>query len=346
MKLLSCGLVFLLAVQAWALEVPRSIALGNSDFTSRTLGVACFGMDVLIDGLPCNPAFAGKERRRRFQAQFFFGNNVTYASEMSRLLEGKGDPEMVEKLFSQKSSAEAEANIQISYLRENGGLQYSPYRLYYYALIRNSSLPVVTLYTGQEQILAGQIASYAEGNWFWGLQLRAVERKFILSEFTLTDALASGGSQYFDLKRQKALYIEPGLLYEFADKDWKPQVGLTVKNAGMVDTKYPELSTRPDWDVAGSVRPPVGLGELELGMDLRFNSRIEEYSDLVHLGLSYRLGVLQALASYAEDEHSLGFVLHYNHWNGGLSYWHKRYENLQGNPDQLRTVYLELGFVL
>lgn len=343
-------LILFLALQARAFEIPRSIALGNSDFTSRTLSYACFGMDALIEGLPCNPAFTAKERRSHFQGQFFFGNNVSYVTEVSRLLDGHGDPATVEKLFSQKASAEAEANIQASYLRETWGVQFAPYRLYYYALIRNPSLPVVTLYTGQEQTLSAQIASFAGDNgddhWFWGLQLRGVDRRFILSEFTLTDALASGGSQYFETKNQRALYLEPGLLYEFADKEWKPQVGLTLKNAGLIDNKYNELAASPDWHLAGSVRPPVRYGELELGLNLRFNSYIEDFKEVPHFGLSYKLGAMRGLASYADREYSLGFMLDFDKWNGGLTYWRKKYENLWGEQDQLQTVYLELGFII
>ncbi len=349
MKILVLFLV-LLGMPARAFEVPRSIALGNSDFTSRTLSYACFGMDALIEGLPCNPAVTAKERRSHFQTQFFFGNNVSYVHEVTKLLDGTGDPATVEKLFSQKASAEAEANVQASYLHETWGVQFAPYRLYYYALIRNSALPVVTLYAGQEQTLSAQVASFAgengKDNWFWGLQLRGVDRRFILSEFTLTDALASGGSQYFETKNQRALYLEPGLLYEFADKSWRPQLGLAIKNSGFVDKKFDELPASPDWNFAGSVRPPVAYGELELGLNLRVNSYTEEFKDLPHVGLSYKLGAMQGLASYSDREYSLGFVLHYDDWNGGLTYWRKKYENLLGDQDQLQTVYLELGFII
>jgi hypothetical protein len=343
-------LVFLMTVQVRAFEIPHSIALGNSDFTSRTISYACFGMDALIEGLPCNPAFTAKERRSHFQTQFFFGNNVSYVHEVTRLLDGTGDAATVEKLFSQKSSAEAEANVQASYLHETWGVQFAPYRLYYYALIRNSALPVVTLYTGQEQTLSAQVASFAgengKDNWFWGVQLRGVDRRFIMSEFTLTDALASGGSQYFETKNQRALYVEPGLLYEFSEKPWRPQVGLTIKNAGFVDQKFDELPASPDWHLAGSLRPPVGYGEFELGVDFRFNSYVEDFKEVPHLGFSYKLGAMQGLASYSDREYSLGFILHFDNWNGGLTYWRKKYENLLGEQDQLQTVYLELGFII
>lgn len=346
MRFLVIAVLFLLTFKAFAIEVPRAIALGNSDFTSRSLSTACFGMDALIEGLPCNPAFTAKERGTQFQTQFFFGNNVSYVRDVSQLLDGTGDLGTVERLFNQKASSEMEANIQASFIRATWGLGYSPYRLFYYSLIRNSALPVITLYAGQEQSVVGQVASFAENNLYWGMQLRAVDRKFLLSEFTLTDALASGGSEYLVSKTQRALYIEPGVLYAFDEKAWKPQVGLTIKNAGLVDTKYDELPTTPDWHLAGSVRPPLALGELELGLDLFFNSYVEEVKEVPRFGASYKLGAMQALASYADREYSVGFLLHYERWNGGLTYWRKKFENLVGEQDQLQTVYVELGFIL
>jgi hypothetical protein len=346
MKFFTLAWILFSGLSANALEIPRSIALGNSDFTSRSLSSACYGMDVLLSGLPCNPAFAAKERKSHFQTEFFFGNNISYVREVSKLVDGSGDQETVERLFHQKSSSEMEASIEASYVNENWGLSYSPYRLFYYALIRNSALPTVTLFAGQEQSLAAQIASFEEGNFYWGLQLRGVDRKFILSEFTLTDALASGGSHYFDTRSQRAAYLEPGILYSFEDKDWKPQFGLTVKNVGAVDHKYEELPTNPDWHLAGSIKPPVGYGELEFGLDLLFNSYTTNAGDIPRLGTSYKLGALQALGSYGDKEYSLGFLLHYDGWNGGLTYWRRKFENLLGEKDQTQTVYLELGFII
>lgn len=343
-----------IATSALAQEVPRSIALGSSDFASRSLGSSCFAMDAMTNGLPCNPAFAAKERDDRFQTEFFFGNNVSYISEVTELLDGSGNSDTVTRLFSQRSSSEMEAKIEASYLRETWGIAYAPYRLFYYSLIRNSALPVVTLYAGKEQSLTGQIASFAGDDFFWGVQLRAVDRRFILSEFTLTDALASGGSKYFDTRDQRALYIEPGLLYSFEDKPWQPQIGITVKNAGFVDKKYEQLAATPDWHVAGSVKPPVNYGELEFGLDLLFTTANSETNregkrnirDIPRLGASYKFGAMQALGSFGDKEYSAGFMLRYGIWNGGLTYWRKKFENLLGEQDQLQTVYLEVGFTL
>jgi hypothetical protein len=344
-QILGLFLLFL-SLESFAIEIPRPIAMGSSDFTSRTLSHACYGMDVVVSGLPCNPAFAAKERKSHFQTEFFFGNNISYARDVSQLVEGSGDEGTVQRLFNQKSSSEMEANIEATYLHETWGLSFSPYRLYYYALVRNSALPTITLFAGQEQTLTAQVASFEKDNFYWGLQLRAVDRKFILSEFTLTDALASGGSKNFETQNQRALYIEPGFLYSFEDSTWRPQAGVTIKNVGAVDKKYDELPNDPDWHVSGSIRPPVGFGTLAFGLDLLFNSYTTEATDIPRLGASYSLGAMQALGSFGDKEYSVGFLLKYDGWNGGLTYWRKKFVNLLGDQDQLQTVYLELGFTI
>ena len=188
MKILASLLLFL-SVQAQAIEVPRSIPLGSSDFTHHSLGTVCFAMDSLVDGLPCNPAFTAKERKGQFQTHLFFGNNVSYVQDVKNIMSGQADQRNIDRLFNQTRSSEMEANVEAGYLTEKFGLSFSPYRLSYYSLIRNSSLPVITLYAGEEQVLRTQLASYVNEDYFFGVQLRGVQRRFILSEFTLTDAL-------------------------------------------------------------------------------------------------------------------------------------------------------------
>lgn len=334
------------AFPGWAVEVPTALSRGDSTFTSYALGAACFGMDAQVDGLPCNPAFMAKERPSEFKINFFFGNNISNVQEITKLVDGSGDEGTVEKLFHQTSSDEMEANVEATYLHENWGLSYSPYRLFFYSLIRNSALPEINLYAGEEQSISAQIASYGDKDFYWGLQLKGVERKFIASEFTLTDAIASGGSNYFAVQTQRAAYLEPGFLYSWEEESWKPQVGLTVKNFGFVDHKYDELSTNPDWHFAGSIKPPIELGVLEFGLDFLVNSYVTNLSDVPHLAASYKLGAVQAMASCSDNDYSVGFLLKYQEWNGGLTYWRQKFENLLGEEAEMQTVFLEIGWTL
>ena len=336
--------VLFLSFMAEAIEVPRSIPLGTSDFTHRSLGTTCFAMDAVVDGLPCNPAFTAKERKAQLQTHIFFGNNVSYVQDVNDIMNKQSDQKNIEHLFNQTRSSEMEANVEAGFLTEKFGLSFSPYRLSYYSLIRNSALPVITLYAGQEQVIRAQLASYVQDDFYFGVQLRGVQRRFILSEFTLTDALAeSSQDEIFRVREQKALYFEPGFLWAPEDRLWGPQVSLTLTQLGAVDKKYTELPASPEAHLGTSVKPPVTYGELELGTTFSAQSRYEKWTDLIRLGVSYKLGATQYIASATENQYDLAFLLHYKGVRGGLTYDFRKFINLLGEKDEVRTIYTQIG---
>ena len=344
MKTTGFFILLVLGLSAKAIEVPRSIPLGTSDFTHRSLGTTCFAMDAVVDGLPCNPAFAAKERRAQLQTHIFFGNNVSYAQDVNDILNNQTSQKNVEHLFNQTRSSEMEANVEAGFLTEKFGISFSPYRLSYYSLIRNSALPVITLYAGQEQVIRTQLATYVQDDFYFGLQLRAVQRRFILSEFTLADALVENSQEdIFRVREQKALYFEPGLLWTPEGKEWNPQVSLTVTQLGAVDKKYTELPASPEAHLGTSVKPPITYGELEFGTTFTAQSRYEKWTNLIRLGASYKLGATQYVASATENQYDLAFLLHYKGVRGGLTYDFRKFVNLIGDSDEVRTIYTQIG---
>lgn len=344
MKTVSLFILLALGINAKAIEVPRSIPLGTSDFTHRSLGTTCFAMDAAIDGLPCNPAFTAKERKAQLQTHIFFGNNVSYAQDVNDILNNQTNQKNIEHLFNQTRSSEMEASVEAGFLTEKFGISFSPYRLSYYSLIRNSSLPVITLYAGQEQVIRTQLASYVQDDFYFGLQLRAVQRRFILSEFTLTDALVENSQEdIFRVRDQKALYFEPGLLWAPEGQAWSPQVSMTITQIGAVDKKYTELPASPEAHLGTSIKPPFTYGELELGTTFTAQSRYEKWTNLIRLGASYKLGATQYVASATENQYDLAFLLHYKGVRGGLTYDFRKFVNLIGDSDEVRTIYSQIG---
>lgn len=344
MKISSLLVLFLFSLQALAIEVPREIPLGTSDFTHRSLGTTCFAMDAVVDGLPCNPAFTAKERKAQFQTHVFFGNNVSYVHDVNDIMNNQTNQTNIEHLFNQTRSSEMEANVEAGFLNEKFGLSFSPYRLSYYSLIRNTALPVITLYAGEEQIIRTQLASYIQDDFYMGVQLRGVQRRFILSEFTLTDALAENSQDdIFRVREQKAIFFEPGFLWAPEDRQWSPQVSLVMTQLGAVDRKYTELPASPQGHLGVSVKPPVPLGELELGTTFTAQSRYESWTELVRLGGSYKLGATQYVISGTSNQYSLAFLLHYKGVRGGLTYDFRKFQNLLGESDEIRTVYTQIG---
>jgi hypothetical protein len=337
------ALILLFALSARAVEVPRSLAIGSSNFTSRALAETCYTMDALIDGMPCNPAFTAKDRESKFQAHLFFGNNVSYTKEVSNLLNENGNEQDVNRLFNQKRSSEMEANVEAGFLTENFALGYSPYRLTYYSLIRNTSLPVITLYAAQEDTLRTQVATYLRKDIFVGTQLRWVHRKFILSEFTLADALVEDANDdIFRVEEQRAFYIEPGILWA-PEREWSPQVSFNITQLGFVDKKFEQLPVSPQGHLGFSVKPEISRGIFEVGTVYTMRTDYETWTELLKLGLSYQLGPTQYIASFAEKQYSLAFLFQFKPVRAGLAYDYKTFENLVGEHDNVQTLYFQVG---
>lgn len=332
-----------LASESQAVEAPREFVLAVPTPTGHVLGGACFAVDTGDEALPCNPAFIAREVKSSFKADLLLGNNTQNLGDVTSLLSGDGNPETVRRLFAQTRPSEMEAEVEGAYRAPTFGVSIMPYRVLSYFLIRNSALPTMTLLAAQEQSAAVQFGSYWGDDWSWGVQLRGVQRKFISQTFTLTDALAEGGSQLWAPQTQNAFYIEPGLLKEWSHVDWRPQLSIAVAQTGFVDVKSTDFATAPELHVGGAIHPPVGLGRLELGADAVFHSQIEDWSDPFRFAITYELGATRFLGSASRSDYALGFVLRYEEITGGLTYDSKWIQNWIGEDEWVRTVTLQIG---
>lgn len=338
------GLIIVSAIFASvAKAAPRELTLGLSTATGRSLGSSCFSVDAGDEALPCNPAFTARETQNDFKADLFFGNDIAYVQDVSTLLAGDGDEGTVRRLFSQTRASEMEANLEFAYRRPTFGFAIAPYRIVYYSMIRNQALPIVSLLAAREQSARMQLAGYAGNEWSWGVQLRGVQRKFISRTFALTDAFAEGGSGIFDAESQNALYIEPGLLREWNDAAWKPQVTATLTQLGVVDHKNEDFPTSPQIHVGAAVEPPVGVGRLQLGIDASADSETQGWTDPFRLGSVYDVGMTRLAGSFGRSDQAFGFQLRYGAAVGGLTYRTRYIENWLGEDEWVRNVSFNFG---
>lgn len=322
---------------------PRELTLGISDEAAKSLGNVCFATDVGAQAMPCNPAFIARETPSNFRAQIFAGNNVTYLQDASALLSGDGNQGNVHRLFNQTRASEMEANIEGGYRRPTFGISFAPYRMVYYSFVRNSSLPMVTLLAAQEQSLRAQFGSYIGDDWSWGVQLRGVRRTFISKTFSITDALVED-NHLLDPERQSAFYVEPGLLKEWRDEPWRPQISFAVMQLGVVDRKVDDFPASPQWHAGAAIHPPVGLGDWELGTDIVLDSTTQRWTDPFRIGTSYELGMTKISGSAGASDYAFGFQLRYFDFTGGLTYSAKLIDNWLGENEWVRTAYIQFGF--
>ena len=124
-KALLAVFLFSAAVHA-APAMPVSLKDGSSRFLSRSLGAACYTMDSVQRGLPCNPAGIAKDRAPRFDGDFVIGTQAAYLREAEDILRGEDRKQAVLEFFKQRESVEAEVSAEISFQTAKWGLAIEP----------------------------------------------------------------------------------------------------------------------------------------------------------------------------------------------------------------------------
>lgn len=322
---------------AYAEAIPMALREGNTRFLSRSLGSACYTMDSVSRGLPCNPAAVAKDHQAHFDADLLLGSNSEYLKEADDILHGHSDENAVAKFFSHRESVEGELSIAGSVQAPTWGLAFEPYRLIAVTRVQNSALPMIDLVIAEEQSVKGQIASYFKDNFYAGIQARYTHVRFIGQYFALSEAFAGGSADLFTPETQELLYFEPGVLYAWEELAWQPQISAVLAQWGLTDHKTDPYPIQPEGLIGASIKPLVPLGLLELGLQLQVNSETKNFRDAYRFAVAYQLGILQAVLGTSDNDRSAGFLVEYKSFSSGLSYW---------NQKESQSVFINFGFTL
>jgi hypothetical protein len=268
---------------------------------------------------------------------------VSYLKDANAIVSGQADNRTISRLFERQAPSELEASLDAGYLGETTGLQLTPFHLDYYSVFSNPALPDISLFAAIEESARIQFGSYLGENFYWGLQTRYVHRRFVASEFFLTDVLAENGRDLLQPREQNIFYLEPSLLYSPTDIAWSPEMSVSVMNLGMGEQSTAALAVVPQYHFTSSVTPPVGTGKLNLGLDLMLDRKQEDTARFATLGAVYQYGILKAFASLAQQSEGVGFIAADDFWSAGLAYGVRRFQDAVGDNINEHKVYLLLG---
>lgn len=325
-------LILSFSVYAQAASFSPAVRDGGSRFLARSLGSACYSMDSLQRGLPCNPAMVAKISDSHVDGDFFLGSNMDYVRDAEALLNNQSE-ENINRLFSRREKVDGEVSIEASFQSPTWGLSIEPYRLVYVNQFQNPAMPMVDMVISEERNIKAQVASYVSENLYAGLQLRYSHVRFLGGYFSLSDALTEP-DKVFQARTQNFVFFEPGFLYAWEDQLWKPQVSAVLTQVGYSSDKSDEYPIRPQGLLGASIKPLVPLGTLELGMQFQIHSETENAKEAFRGALTYQVGILQAVLAASLKEHSVGFLMSFQNFSSGLTYW---------SDDYNKTVFLQLG---
>jgi hypothetical protein len=327
MRLLIGFLAFLSAFQVQAASSTlKSAALpffqnGDRSFiTHAILGPVCSSIRNLKNEPPCSAALLGeplpKEDDTLIPGQvlgvnLFIGRDFETFYKNKDLFASKDKMKIAESLLGEKAPLHFEGSALLWWRTEQFAFSYQPLRATYFSEVRNQSYPDVSLYAMQEQSLQAQFGGFFDENWRLGAKIRFLDRKFIYEDFNFFLALPNIQDS-FQIKNQKALFIEPSLAYELTGSQevraWKPLLSLSISQLGWVDKSYEDVPTSPIFDAGFSMSPPISQGDWEIGFNYRFTTSVSPDRKF-RLGSIYNWEKARFLFGYDPDEWSLGSML-------------------------------------
>ncbi len=298
---------------------PAAAAVGESAFTripsrfhsldltagSRALGETCHSRALMPDGTACSPAYLPEVREGTLLARLYLGNGYAAASTANRFLFEPISKEFLQDLFRRQNVTGLEAHAGLAFTGPGFTVSFSPYRVQYVSEVHNPNFPVIALHAAVERSL-GVGGGWRVGRDFSvGVRGRLLERHFVHSSFSLFQALAEEPRSLLPVRVQRAALVEPAFAWVPRKLAWRPRLSLMATNLGPVwrdgppETEPALYPSRPDLAFGAGLEPPVGFGDLRVGVDLvELLHAGQGLSSRLRLGASYRFGILEAMTGW------------------------------------------------
>jgi hypothetical protein len=292
-------------------EIPPISDRTGGSLLTQGFGPACSVVSGPLSSIPCNPALAyaedlGKGRKYIFSGRLFVGGEYERFKTVDQILNGPYTEPFVRSLFEENQVIDAQLSGEVSLRSKYFSFGFAPYHLTYFSVVRNQAYPVVALRAVQERIFRVQAAAPVNTWLQAGLQARFVERQLVQNEFTMFEAIAEG-RDVFERRDQNVVYLEPGIAV-FGEGTWKPKGTLLLSNLGFASRELEETKRAPVIDAGYGVSPPIGFGNLELGIDYRISDMRPNLVDRFGFGADYKLGLIELMLGWGSEYFNFGLM--------------------------------------
>lgn len=338
-------LTFLLSAFANA-QIPSYLESDLSGVSARLLSKSCFAFDRVASGLPCNPAHSAKENKDQNYGSVLWSNHLGFSQEASEIISGKAKENTIRSLFQRSESSELESQVEIGILRPTAAIAIIPYQIRYFSMFANAALPETYIAVSQEHVIKGQLASYWAEDIYAGLQIRGTQRKWLETQFFLTDVLAEGREEFLQVQSQNEIYFEPGIVYSPDRTELNPELSFAVKNWGFQSNNPNAFSRSIAFHGSAAINPRFLSSQFGLGVDLEWSRQIQSIEQAFTLGGYYRFGILKVLTHFSKNSNAVGFMVKHRALTASLSFNTSQFESRFGRKLNQDRIYTEIGFEL
>jgi hypothetical protein len=320
----------------------RTFETVNSSLIQKSVAHACLSMLVSPDGLPCNPAHTPMLKKPRLGLDLLLSNGYSNLNNIRELIKGDVSEEFANSLFSDKRVLQIEANSQLNFLSPNFNARYNPISVTGFSVLRNEANPEVEISVLEENGFVFQSGYEIYKNLFVGAQVRFASRKFIKNQFRLVDLGTPEGKDLLKAKKQTATYFEPGVTWILPSR-WKPRMSFLMANVGFESERFDELDVKPDPQFGLGISPPMMWGNMEFTLDYKSLTYREEAMERFRLGGLYQFGAMNLSGGIDVNGISGGIFYSIEQISAGVMYSSTRVTN-EDEEFFTQTVYVQLGW--
>lgn len=320
----------------------RTFETQQSSLFVKSVAHSCLTLQVVPDGLPCNPAHNAFNQKSSLGAELLLSNGYSNLTKIQKLLDNKINQEVVDTLFSEGKVIQIEANAELLFQSKYLSGRYTPLTLKGFSVVRNEANPDVELYAIEEKGFAFQSGIETFEDLFIGIQTRFIDRKYIRKRFKLVTLATQEGKDLLKPKQQTAAYFEPGMTY-FVAKAWRPRVSVFVANLGTVSEENDDLKSPVEVQYGLGISPPVPWGDVELSLEYRSMNYEETGLQRIRAGAVYHFGSMYLSGGVDSNGVSGGVFYGLDKINAGILYSTTKLMN-EEKEFYTQTVYVQLGW--
>ena len=324
-------------------HVPSRFQTRELTASSRALGETCLSRGTMPDGTICNPAFLSELSESPLLGRLYLGNGYAALSTANNFIYQPLSKEFLQELFTRQNVTSLEAHAGLSFSSRYFSAEFSPYRVQYTHEVHNPNNAVIAIHAAVEKsfaLSAGLPLSALDGaldGFSFGAKLRVLSRDFVHGRFSMFEVAASEEARsLLPMKSQTAVFVDPSVAWT-SEGPWKKRVSFGFSNLGRVwprDPLYPEPA---DLGFGLGLEPPVGFGSLKLGIDFAELLHGESAMGRFRSGLSYRFGIVEAMAGYNQSATTVGLQFGFQLIRVGIVYEFLRADLEGGLSNRIAT---------
>lgn len=322
----------------------RTFELQHTTLMMKGLANSCLTIIDMPDGLPCAASMTPLNTKSSLGAEFQLSNGYSSLQYVQKLLSNNRDQELFDSLFTQGKVVQVEVNADLNFRSKYLSGQYSPVSVKGFSAVRNEADPDVDFFAIEESGFTFQSGYEVFNNLFAGVQVRALQRKFVKQRFKLVSLGTQAGQDLLKPKEQTVTYIDPSLSY-FFNMAWKPRLTFMVVNSGSVSEKFDELKEPVDTQLGIGISPPIYWGDMDLTLEYRSMTYEEDDVKKLRVGALYHFGSMYLTGGVDSNGVSGGVFYSLDKINSGIVY-----STTQGVQQEesfyTQTVYVQLGWQL